>query len=227
MKPESRSAAGALDVDSKYSATVILQRPANIKIMKTTDKIIAIGASTGGTEAIKEVLEQMPADSPAIMITQHIPPVFSSAFAQRMNRTSAMTVVEASDGLQVMPGHVYIAPGDRHLLLRRDGARYRCSLSDGPPVNRHRPSVDVLFRSVTQAAGRNAIGIIMTGMGADGARGLGEMREAGAITIAQDEKSSVVWGMPGEAVKLGAAQKVVPLGQIPAAIMAGLKELQD
>jgi two-component system chemotaxis response regulator CheB len=224
-KREQQSAEEAA-MDSKYSATVILQRPANIKVMKTTDKIIAIGASTGGTEAIKDVLAQMPADAPAILVTQHIPPVFSSAFAQRMNRCSSMIVVEASDGQQVMPGHVYIAPGDQHLLLMRDGARYRCSLSDGPPVNRHRPSVDVLFRSVTQAAGKNAIGIILTGMGADGARGLGEMREAGAITIAQDEKSSVVWGMPGEAVKLGAAQKIIPLDEIPNAIMAGLKELQ-
>ncbi|HTT07906.1 MAG TPA: chemotaxis response regulator protein-glutamate methylesterase [Gammaproteobacteria bacterium] len=225
-RQEAGPAGGALDVDSKYSATAILQRPVNIKVIKTTDKIIAIGASTGGTEAIKEVLEQMPADTPAILIAQHIPSVFSNAFAQRMNRSSSMTVVEASDGQQVMPGHVYIAPGDQHLLLKRDGARYRCSLSDGPPVNRHRPSVDVLFRSVTQAAGKNAIGIILTGMGADGARGLGEMRDAGAITIAQDEKSSVVWGMPGEAVKLGAAQKIVALDQIPAAIMTGLRELQ-
>lgn len=214
-------------LDEKYSATVILQRPAQIKTLKTTEKIIAIGASTGGTEAIKEVLMQMRPDNPAIVITQHIPPVFSSAFARRMNQCSAMTVIEAADGQQVLPGHAYIAPGDRHLLLVRDGARYRCQLNDGPPVNRHKPSVDVLFRSVAQSAGKNAIGVILTGMGADGARGLHEMRDAGAITIAQDEKSSVVWGMPGEAVKLGAAHKVLALNQIPAGIITALGELRN
>lgn len=214
-------------LDEKYSATVILQRPAKIRKLKTTEKIIAVGASTGGTEAIKELLIQMRADNPAILITQHIPPVFSSAFAKRMNQISAMTVAEATDGQQVLPGHVYIAPGDRHLLLVRDGARYRCKLNDGPPVNRHKPSVDVLFRSVAQGAGKNAIGVILTGMGADGARGLREMREAGAITIAQDEKSSVVWGMPGEAVKLGAAQKVLALDRIPAGIVTALADLRD
>ena len=214
-------------VDEKYSATVILQRPAQIRTLKTTEKIIAIGASTGGTEAIKEILTQLRADNPAILIAQHIPPVFSSAFARRMNQYAAMTVVEAVEGQQVLPGHVYIAPGDKHLLLARDGARYRCQLNDGPPVNRHKPSVDVLFRSVAQSAGKNAIGVILTGMGADGARGLAEMREAGATTIAQDEKSSVVWGMPGEAVKLGAAKKVLALDQIPAGIISSLNVLQN
>jgi two-component system chemotaxis response regulator CheB len=214
-------------IDEKYSATVILQRPAQIRTLRTTDKIIAIGASTGGTEAIKEILAQLRADNPAILIAQHIPSVFSSAFARRMNLLSAMTVVEAAEAQQILPGHVYIAPGDKHLLLVRDGARYRCQLNDGPPVNRHRPSVDVLFRSVAQNAGKNAIGVILTGMGADGARGLNEMREAGAITIAQDEKSSVVWGMPGEAVKLGAAQKIMALDQIPAGINSALYALQN
>lgn len=213
--------------DEKYTATVILQRPAQIKSLKTTEKIIAIGASTGGTEAIKEILVQLRPDNPAILIAQHIPPVFSSAFARRMNQCSAMTVLEAEDGQHILPGHVYIAPGDKHLLLTRDGARYRCKLSDGPPVNRHKPSVDVLFRSVAQNAGKNAIGIILTGMGADGARGLNEMREAKAITIAQDEKSSVVWGMPGEAVKIGAAQKVISLEKIPEGITVALSELRD
>ena len=212
-------------VDSKYSATVILKRPANVKFMMTTDKIIAIGASTGGTEAIKEILQELQPDMPGILIAQHIPPVFSSAFAKRMNLSSAMTVVEAADGQQVLPGYVYIAPGDKHLLLARDGARYRCRLNDGPPVNRHKPSVDVLFRSVAQFAGKNAIGVILTGMGADGARGLGEMREAGSVTIAQDEKSSVVWGMPGEAVKRGAAQKVLALDQIPSGLAGMVKEM--
>ena len=214
-------------VDEKYSATVILQRSAQIRTLKTTEKIVAIGASTGGTEAIKEILTQFRPDNPAILITQHIPPVFSSAFARRMNQFAAMTVAEAVDGQQVLPGHVYIAPGDKHLLLVRDGARYRCQLNDGPPVNRHKPSVDVLFRSVAQSAGKNAIGVILTGMGADGARGLYEMHEAGAITIAQDEKSSVVWGMPGEAIKLGAAQKVLALDQIHAGIISALNVLQN
>lgn len=214
-------------LDEKYTATVILQRPAQIKSLRTTEKIIAIGASTGGTEAIKELLIQMKPDSPGTVITQHIPSVFSSAFARRMNQCSAMTVLEAEDGQQVLPGHVYIAPGDRHLLLVRDGARYRCKLNDGPPVNRHKPSVDVLFRSVAQSAGKNAIGIILTGMGADGSKGLKEMREAGAMTIAQDEKSSVVWGMPGEAVKIGAAQKVLPLDAIPGGIFKALEELRN
>ena len=216
-----------LEVDSKYSTTVILKRPVHIKFMKTTDKIIAIGASTGGTEALKDILQELQPDMPAILIAQHIPPVFSSAFAKRMNQCSAMTVVEADDGQQVLPGHVYIAPGDKHLLLNRDGARYRCRLNDGPPVNRHKPSVDVLFRSVAQFAGRNAIGVILTGMGADGARGLGEMQEAGSITIAQDEKTSVVWGMPGEAVKRGAAQKVLPLDQIPSSLAILVKEMNS
>ena len=156
----------------------------------------------------------MPADSPGIVITQHIPPKFSTSFAQRMNSISAMTVYEAEDGMQIVPGHAYIAPGDRHLIVERSGARYYCRLNDGPPVNRHKPSVDVLFRSVAQCVGPNAIGVILTGMGDDGARGLLEMKQAGAPTLAQDEASSVVWGMPGEAVKLEAADGQLPLGKI-------------
>jgi two-component system chemotaxis response regulator CheB len=152
------------------------------------------------------------------MIAQHIPKAFSLPFARRMNSCCRMTVCEAEDGQQVLPGHVYIAPGDRHLLLVRDGARYVCRLDDGLPVNRHKPSVDVLFRSVAQQAGRNAAGVLLTGMGKDGAIGLGEMREAGAHTVAQDEATSVVWGMPGEAVALGAASEVLPLGSISGAI---------
>ncbi len=185
---------------------------------RTTDRIIAVGASTGGTEAIKELLMGLEPDTPGIMITQHIPKAFSLAFARRMNDCCSMAVCEAADGQQVLPGHVYIAPGDRHLLLVRDGARYVCRLDDGLPVNRHKPSVDVLFRSVAQQAGGNAVGVILTGMGKDGAIGLGEMREAGAHTIAQDEASSVVWGMPGEAVALGAAAEVLPLESISAAL---------
>lgn len=194
--------------------------------LRTTDRIIAIGASTGGTEAIKEVLLDLPADTPGIVITQHIPKAFSAAFARRMNGICPMTVCEAEDGQQVLPGHVYIAPGDQHLLIVRSGARYICKLDAGPPVNRHKPSVDVLFRSVAQQAGRNAIGAILTGMGKDGALGLKEMRDAGCPTIAQDEATSVVWGMPGAAVEAGAAAEVLPLRQIAGRIR-GLSEAMD
>ncbi len=194
--------------------------------LRTTDRIIAIGASTGGTEAIKDVLLELPADTPGIVITQHIPKAFSTAFARRMNSVCQMTVCEAEDGQQVLPGHVYIAPGDQHLLIVRSGARYICRLDAGPPVNRHKPSVDVLFRSVAQQAGRNAIGVILTGMGKDGAAGLKEMREAGCPTIAQDEASSVVWGMPGAAVEIGAAVDVLPLRQVGGRIRS-LSEAMD
>ena len=182
--------------------------------MRTTDRIIAIGASTGGTEAIKRVLMGLPADTPGILITQHIPKAFSASFARRMNDSCLMTVTEAEDGQQVLAGHVYIAPGDQHLYLTRDGARYVCRLDDGAPVNRHKPSVDVLFNSVAKSAGENAIGVILTGMGKDGAKGLKEMRAAGSRTAAQDEASSVVWGMPGEAVSIGAAESVVPIDEM-------------
>ena len=203
----------------KLSADAVLAKTGP-KHFKTTDQLIAIGASTGGTEAIKEVLLDMPADAPGIVISQHIPEAFSGPFARRMNSISAMTVYEAQDGQQILPGHVYIAPGSHHLLVVRDGARFVCKLSDGPPVNRHRPSVDVMFRSVAQNVGPNAIGVILTGMGADGAEGLKEMQEVGSITIAQDEKTSVVWGMPGEAVKRGAAGHVLPLEAIAGALLA-------
>jgi two-component system chemotaxis response regulator CheB len=179
--------------------------------MRTTDRIIAIGASTGGTEAIKRVLIEMPADTPGILITQHIPKAFSTSFAKRMDECCAMTVTEAEDGQHVLAGHVYIAPGDRHLYLVRDGARYVCRLDDGAPVNRHKPSVDVLFNSVAKCAGQNAIGALLTGMGKDGAKGMKEMLAAGSRTVAQDEATSVVWGMPGEAVAIGAAEEVVSI----------------
>lgn len=182
--------------------------------MRTTDRIVAIGASTGGTEAIKEVLCYLPPDSPGVLIAQHIPPAFSASFARRMNDVSPLTVCEAQDGQQVLAGHVYIAPGDYHLRLMRDGARYICKVVQDAPVNRHRPSVDVLFRSVAQNAGQNAIGVLLTGMGRDGARGLKAMREAGARTMAQDEHTSVVWGMPGEAISIGATEDVLPIEAI-------------
>jgi two-component system, chemotaxis family, protein-glutamate methylesterase/glutaminase len=212
-----------MDITEKHSADIVLAKRSAPGRFMTTDRIIAIGASTGGTEALKVVLETMPADCPGIVIAQHIPPVFSTSFAQRMDRVCAMTVFEAADGQQILPGHVYIAPGDAHLLLVRDGARYRCKLSSAPPVNRHRPSVDVLFRSVAQNAGRNAVGAILTGMGDDGAKGLKEMRDAGAPTIAQDEKTSVVWGMPGEAVAQDAVDSVLPLDRISSRILELLK----
>jgi two-component system chemotaxis response regulator CheB len=202
------------DVGPSLSADAVIAKAAGPRQFRTTDRIIAIGASTGGTEAIKDVLVELPADTPGIVIAQHIPKAFSTPFAVRMNNWCQMIVCEAEDGQQVLPGHVYIAPGDRHLLLVRDGARYVCRLDDGPPVNRHKPSVDVLFRSVAQQAGRNAIGVILTGMGRDGAEGLKEMREAGSPTIAQDEASSVVWGMPGAAVEIDAANEVLPLKRV-------------
>ncbi|HLD14015.1 MAG TPA: CheB methylesterase domain-containing protein, partial [Burkholderiales bacterium] len=205
--------------DPKFSADAVLARKSAPRHFKTTDKLIAIGASTGGTEAIKEVLLRMPADAPGVVISQHIPAGFSAAFAKRMDGLANMVVAEATHGQPILPGHVYIAPGDWHLLVERDGARYVCCLSDGPPVNRHRPSVDVMFRSVAQNVGQNAVGVILTGMGDDGARGLKEMREAGAYTYAQDEKTSVIWGMPGEAVKHGGVDEILPLEKIPGGVM--------
>ncbi len=187
--------------------------PASMRF-RTTDRLIAIGASAGGTEALRVVLEGMPADAPAIVMTQHLPASFSTAFAERLDRHSAMSVREAGDGEAVLPGHAYLPPGGRHLRIIRDGARWRCRIDDSAPVNRHKPAVDVLFRSVAVAAGANAIGVILTGMGDDGARGLLEMKQAGAHTLVQDEASSVVWGMPGSAVRLGAAEETLPLEQI-------------
>ncbi len=181
---------------------------------RTTDQVIAIGASTGGTEAIKEVLIRMPPDCPGIAITQHIPPMFSRSFAERMNQISPLNVCEATDGQQILPGHAYVAPGDQHLEVWRDGAKYRCKLLNTEPVNRHKPSVDVLFNSVAKHVGKNAFGVILTGMGKDGAKGLRCMRDAGARTIAQDEETSVVWGMPGSAVSEQAAEVVLPLETI-------------
>jgi two-component system chemotaxis response regulator CheB len=201
----------------RLTADAVIPRKTSTTL-RTTDRIIAIGASTGGTEAIKQVLTRLPPDAPGVVIAQHIPKAFSTPFAKRMNDCCQMTVYEAEDGQQILAGHVYIAPGDRHLLVARDGARYVCRLDDGPPVNRHKPSVDVLFRSVAQSAGRNALGVLLTGMGKDGARGLLEMLETGSPTIAQDEATSVVWGMPGEAVSLAAAQHILPIQEIAAAL---------
>jgi len=181
---------------------------------RTTEKMICIGASTGGTEALREVLEQLPADSPAIVIVQHMPESFTAAFARRLDGLCEVTVKEAQDGDAMLRGRVLIAPGNRHALLQRSGARYHVAVKDGPLVSRHRPSVDVLFRSAAHCAGANAVGIIMTGMGDDGANGLLEMRKAGAYTVAQNEESCIVFGMPKEAIGRGAAMKVIPLNQI-------------
>lgn len=207
------------------SADAVLAKRAPQRQLRTTERIIAIGASTGGTEAIKEVLIRLPPDTPGIVIAQHIPKLFSGAFARRMNACCQLSVCEAEDGQQVLRGHAYVAPGDMHLLLVRDGARYVCRLDEGPPVNRHKPSVDVLFRSVAQQAGRNAIGVILTGMGKDGALGLKEMRDAGSRTIAQDEATSIVWGMPGEAVAVGGAQEILPLADIYPRVLALADEM--
>jgi two-component system, chemotaxis family, protein-glutamate methylesterase/glutaminase len=217
-EPRHEVSAAQLSPTRSLSADAVLAKAAPVRF-RTTDRMIAVGASTGGTEAIKDFLLGMPADSPGIVIAQHIPKAFSTPFAERMNRTCTMTVCEAQDGQQILPGHAYIAPGDRHLMVVRSGARWMCRLDDGLPVNRHKPSVDVLFRSVAQQAGFNAIGVLLTGMGKDGALGLKEMRDAGCTTIAQDEATSVVWGMPGEAVQIGAAVEVLPLLKIAPRVM--------
>ena len=186
----------------------------NVGFLKTTESVVAIGSSTGGTEAVKEVLMALPASCPGIVVAQHIPVSFSGSFAKRLNACCALRVAEARDGDQILPGHAFIAPGDKHLVVERTGARYICRLRDSPEVNRHKPSVEVLFKSVAKSVGPNAMGIMLTGMGADGAKGMLEMKESGAFNVAQDEKTSVVWGMPGSAVKLGAVDKVIPLEKI-------------
>jgi len=185
--------------------------------------VIAIGASTGGTEAILEVLKQLPANSPGLVITQHIPPVFSRAFAKRLNDICPMQVKEAEDGDALEQGHALVAPGNFHMLLRRSPAgTFRVTVQDGPRVCYQRPSVDVMFNSVAEAAGANAVGVLLTGMGSDGARGLLKMKQAGARTLAQDEASCVVFGMPKEAIRLGAADQILPLNRVPAAILTQL-----
>jgi two-component system chemotaxis response regulator CheB len=196
------------------------QAPAQrLAMTRTTHKVIAIGASTGGTEALREVLMALPADAPGIVIVQHMPEHFTRSFAERLNGICAMEVKEAEDGDTIGPGRVLIAPGNRHMLMQRSGARYHAVVRDGPQVGRHRPAVNVLFKSVAQYAGANAVGALLTGMGADGAEGLLAMRQAGAATIAQDEASSIVFGMPKEAIALGAAQEVQPLPEIAAALL--------
>ncbi len=202
------------EVAPKLTADVILSKAGSSAMAETTDKVIVVGASTGGTDALRVFLEMVPVDSPGILIVQHMPEHFTHSFAERLNSLCAITVKEAETNDTVIRGRALIAPGNRHTLLKRSGARYYVEVRDGPLVSRHRPSVDVLFRSTARYAGKNAIGIIMTGMGDDGARGMKEMKEAGAYTIAQDEASCVVFGMPAEAIKLGGVDKVLPLKSI-------------
>ena len=205
-------------VEPKLTADVILSQ-ATRAMAETTEKVIVVGASTGGTEALKSLLETLPPDAPGIVIVQHMPELFTRAFANRLDGLCAITVKEAETNDTVLRGRALIAPGNHHMLLRRSGARYFVDIKDGPLVCRHRPSVDVLFRSAARYAGPNAVGVILTGMGDDGARGMVEMKQAGAFNIAQDEASSVVFGMPKEAIKLDSVHKVLPLAQIPAAIL--------
>jgi two-component system chemotaxis response regulator CheB len=218
-KPRERAAVTKLEVAPRLSADAVLPRAQTAGTRGGT-RIICIGASTGGTEAIRVVLEAMPPTAPPIVITQHIPAAFSGPFAARMDTCSAMRVCEARDGQPIQAGHAYIAPGGQHLLVMWDGARHVCRLHDGPPVNRHKPAVDVLFRSMAASVGAATIGVLLTGMGDDGARGLGELKEIGAPTLVQDEASSVVWGMPGAAWKAGAASEMLPLDVIAARLLA-------
>jgi len=209
-------------VEPKLTADAILA-PATRAMLETTEKVIVVGASTGGTEALRTFLEVLPEDTPGIVIVQHMPEMFTRTFANRLDTLCRISVKEAETNDTVLRGRALIAPGNHHLLLKRSGARYYVEIKDGPLVSRHRPSVDVLFRSAARYAGRNAVGVIMTGMGDDGARGLLEMRENGAITIAQDEATSIVFGMPNEAIKRGAAQEVLPLGSIAPAVLARVR----
>ncbi|WP_293661401.1 chemotaxis response regulator protein-glutamate methylesterase [Rhodoferax sp. OV413] len=198
---------------------------ANTRI--STEKLICIGASTGGTEAIREVLVKMPADAPAIVITQHMPAGFTTSFAARLNSLCQITVQEASNGSRILPGHAYIAPGGKQFRLGRSGANYVCIVEDGELVNRHRPSVEVLFLSVAKLAGANALGVMLTGMGSDGANAMKEMKDAGSYNLVQDEASCIVFGMPREAILAGAADEVLPLSKIAPALLSRLKGISD
>lgn len=209
-----------LHVEKRLTADAVIPMAAGHIL--TTEKVVVIGASTGGTEALKDILIAMPTDAPGMLITQHMPAAFTSAFARRLDGLCGVAVKEARDGERVLPGHAYVAPGGRHLLLARCGANYVTEIADGPPVSRHRPSVDVLFRSAANCAGKNALGVILTGMGDDGAAGMLEMRRAGAHTIAQDEESCVVFGMPREAIARGGVVEVAALRDIPHRVIAHL-----
>ena len=203
-----------LKVAPKLTADAVLEKPNSRAMIETTERIVVVGASTGGTEALREFLEALPADAPGVAIVQHMPEKFTAQFAKRLDSTCNVTVKEAVDGDSVLRGQALIAPGNKHLLVKRSGAKYFVEVKDSPLVSRHRPSVDVLFRSTARYAGKNAVGVIMTGMGDDGANGMREMKEAGAYNIAQDEASCVVFGMPAEAIKTGSVDRVLPLNQI-------------
>jgi two-component system, chemotaxis family, protein-glutamate methylesterase/glutaminase len=211
-------------IEPKLTADAMMPRPRSNAMVETTEKVIVAGASTGGTEAIRIFLERMPLDSPGIVIVQHMPEHFTKSFAARLDSLCRVSVKEAADNDTVMTGRALIAPGNYHTLLKRSGARYHVEVKPGPLVSRHRPSVDVLFRSTARYAGANAVGVIMTGMGDDGARGMMEMKEAGAYTIAQDETSCVVYGMPQEAVKLGAVHNISPLDAIADRVLRKCRE---
>jgi len=216
---ESKGAGESKGVGESKAVADIPKRVANKAMSETTNKIIAIGASTGGTEALKTVLTKMPPNAPGILVVQHMPAQFTSSFAERLNELSAITVKEAQNDDSVVNGRALIAPGNFHMLLKRSGARYFVNVKNGPLIHHQRPAVDVLFHSVADYAGSNAVGAILTGMGSDGAGGLLKMKEAGARTVAQDEKSCVVFGMPKEAIKLGAAEKVVPLTNVTKTVL--------
>jgi two-component system, chemotaxis family, protein-glutamate methylesterase/glutaminase len=209
-----RRIAPAQIVEPKLTADVVIAKPTSKAMIETTEKVVVVGASTGGTDAIRVFLEKFPADSPGIVVVQHMPEHFTASFARRLDDLCRMTVKEAENDDTVIPGRALIAPGNKHTLLKRSGARYYVEVRDGPLVSRHRPSVDVLFRSAARYAGKNAIGVIMTGMGDDGVKGMLEMKEQGSITVAQDEHSCVVFGMPKEAIKLNAVDTVLPLERI-------------
>ncbi len=208
-----------ISVEPKLSADAVIARPNNKAMIQTTEKVVVVGASTGGTEALKIFLESFPADSPGIAIVQHMPENFTTAFSRRLDGLCKITVKEAADGDTLIRGRALIAPGNHHMLLKRSGARYYVEIKEGPLVSRHRPSVDVLFRSAARYAGKNAVGIIMTGMGDDGAKGMKELKEAGAYTIAQDEKTCVVFGMPNEAIKLGCVDSILPIQNIAGKVL--------
>lgn len=201
------------DIEPKRTADAMLA-PATKAMLKTTEKVVAVGASTGGTEALKTLLESLPPDAPGMVVVQHMPENFTRAFSNRLDGLCQVSVKEASNNDTILRGQVLIAPGNYHVLIKRSGARYYVEVKSGPLVSRHRPSVDVLFRSAARYAGKNAVGVIMTGMGDDGAKGMLEMKEAGAYTIAQDEESCVVFGMPKEAIKLGGVDRILPLEKI-------------
>ena len=211
--------AGLHVVEKKLSADAVIEKATKTRVIQTTEKIVMVGASTGGTEALRIFLEAMPLDCPGIVIVQHMPENFTRAFSERLNGICRIEVKEAADGDSVLRGRALIAPGNRHLILKRSGARYYTQIKEGPLVSRHRPSVDVLFRSAARYAGSNVVGVIMTGMGDDGAKGMLEMKEAGSYNIAQDEATSVVFGMPQEAIKLGGIDKVYPLDKIAGAVL--------